>query len=234
MSAPRRRTQSGFGYTIRKFGLSAFVLSTFAAYAVHEHFTGAQDDLLLPGDASPIRQVAASPQSAPTLIPFPTNVPTNANTSALPTVTPVTNVLPTAIPLIVVTQAPPTDVPPTAVPPTDVPPTTIPTDIPAPTDRPAGQYADGTYTGPVVDAYYGNVQVQAVVQNGQIADVQFLDYPHDRRTSQRINSQATPYLTQEAIQAQNGNVNIISGATLTSQAFVESLSAALQSARSGI
>jgi len=95
----------------------------------------------------------------------------------------------------------------------------------------AGTYKNGTYTGPVVDAYYGLVQVQAVIQNGKIADVRFLSYPNDRRTSQEINSQAMPWLTQEAIQAQSANVDIITGATLTSEAFATSLQAALQSAK---
>jgi uncharacterized protein with FMN-binding domain len=92
-------------------------------------------------------------------------------------------------------------------------------------------YKNGTYTGPSVDAYYGMVQVQVVVQNGKISDVQFLDYPHDRRTSQEINTQVMPWLTQEAIQAQSASVNYISGATLTSEGFVSSLQSALQSAK---
>ena len=95
----------------------------------------------------------------------------------------------------------------------------------------AGQYKDGSYTGPRVDAYYGLVQVKAVVQNGQITDVQFLEYPNDRRTSQRINSIVMPYLQTEAIQAQSASVDVISGATLTSEAFAQSLQAALASAR---
>jgi uncharacterized protein with FMN-binding domain len=98
----------------------------------------------------------------------------------------------------------------------------------------AGQYKDGAYTGPRVNADWGWVQVKAIVQNGQIADVQFLQYPSDRRTSQRINSIAMPYLQTEAIQAQNANVDLISGATLTSEAFVESLQVALASARNGM
>lgn len=95
-----------------------------------------------------------------------------------------------------------------------------------------GLYNDGAYTGDVTDAYYGMVQVKAVIQGGKITDVQFLDYPHDRRTSQRINEIAMPYLKTEAIQAQNANVNIISGATLTSEAFMQSLQSALSSAKS--
>lgn len=92
-------------------------------------------------------------------------------------------------------------------------------------------YKNGTYTGPVVDAYYGQVQVQVAIQNGKIANVQFLDYPHDRQTSQQINSQAMPWLEQEALQVQSANVDIISGATLTSEAFATSLQSALQSAK---
>jgi uncharacterized protein with FMN-binding domain len=94
-----------------------------------------------------------------------------------------------------------------------------------------GAYKNGTYTGPVVDAFYGLVQVEAIIQNGKITDVRFLSYPNDRRTSQEINRQAMPWLTQEAIQVQSANVDIITGATLTSEAFATSLQAALQSAK---
>ena len=94
-----------------------------------------------------------------------------------------------------------------------------------------GLYADGSYTGSAADAYYGTVQVKAIVKNGQIADVQFLQYPSDRSNSRYINSQAMPLLTQEAIQAQSANVSGVSGATFTSQAFQESLTAALALAK---
>ncbi len=95
-----------------------------------------------------------------------------------------------------------------------------------------GLYKDGSYTGSVADAYYGNVQVKAVIQSGKITDVQFLEYPSDRSTSVYINGQAMPYLTQEAIQSQNSNVDIVSGATETSLAFRESLASALTQAQS--
>lgn len=97
---------------------------------------------------------------------------------------------------------------------------------------PTSGYKDGEYTGITADAYYGNVQVKAVIQGGRVTDVQFLDYPRDRRTSVLINSQTMPYLKTEAIRAQNAQVNIISGATLTSQAFIQSLHSALDKARS--
>lgn len=94
-------------------------------------------------------------------------------------------------------------------------------------------YKNGTFDGQPVDAYYGIVQVAVTIQNGSIQNVTFLQYPSDRRTSQEINSQAMPWLTQEAIQAQTANVNIISGATLTSEGFQLSLQSALQAARKG-
>lgn len=91
-------------------------------------------------------------------------------------------------------------------------------------------YKDGTYTGPITDAYYGNVQVQVTISGGKIADVQFLQYPNDNRTSLEVNSQAMPLLKSEAIQAQSAQVDIVSGASQTSQAFQQSLSSALQQA----
>lgn len=91
-------------------------------------------------------------------------------------------------------------------------------------------YKDGTYTGTSADAYYGNVQVAATIQNGKITDVKFLQYPDTHQTSVYINQQAMPYLQQEAIQAQSSHVNVITGATFTSQAFAQSLASALSQA----
>ncbi|HEV2403365.1 MAG TPA: FMN-binding protein [Candidatus Saccharimonadales bacterium] len=92
-------------------------------------------------------------------------------------------------------------------------------------------YKDGNYTGSVANAYYGNVQVAATIQRGRLQTVTFLQYPNDNPNSQYINGQAIPYLRQEAIQAQSANVNIITGATFTSQAFMQSLGSALAQAQ---
>ena len=90
-----------------------------------------------------------------------------------------------------------------------------------------GGYRDGMYTGSVQDASYGDVQVSVNIKTGKIAAVTFLKYPNTHSTSVYINNQAMPYLQQEVIKAQGTNVNIISGATYTSQAFIQSLNAAL-------
>lgn len=100
-----------------------------------------------------------------------------------------------------------------------------------PPPKKTGIYNDGEYIGNSADAYYGYIQVKAVITNGKLADVIFLDYPHDRSTSARINSRAMPILIQEAIAAQSANVNGVSGASATSPAFVESLTSALSQAK---
>ena len=94
----------------------------------------------------------------------------------------------------------------------------------------ARAYANGTYTGPVTDAYYGSMQIQAIVTGGKLAGVRVLQYPNDRGTSIAINSQALPMLQNEVIAAQSANVDIISGATLSSDAFIRSLNGALSKA----
>jgi uncharacterized protein with FMN-binding domain len=95
----------------------------------------------------------------------------------------------------------------------------------------SGTYKDGSYVGSASDAFYGNVQVKAVIQGGRITDVQFLQYPSDRARSILINTMAMPVLTTEAISAQSEKVDIVSGATDTSGAFVQSLGSALASAK---
>jgi uncharacterized protein with FMN-binding domain len=92
-------------------------------------------------------------------------------------------------------------------------------------------YKDGSYTGSVADAQWGVIQVKAVISGGKISDVQFLQYPNERERSVEINGYADPQLTQEAIQAQSAQVDIVTGATDTSEAFMQSLSDALTQAQ---
>lgn len=91
-------------------------------------------------------------------------------------------------------------------------------------------YKDGNYTGSVADAFYGNIQVAVTIQSGKITDVKFLQYPNDRQNSLLINQQAMPLLKQETIQAQSAHIDGVTGATDTSQAFVQSLASALSQA----
>ncbi|HZO75035.1 MAG TPA: FMN-binding protein [Ktedonobacteraceae bacterium] len=106
------------------------------------------------------------------------------------------------------------------------------TATPGATGTTGALYKDGSYTGSVADAQWGVVQVQATIKGGKITDVQWLQYPNDRSRSVYINSYADPQLTSEAIQAQNANVDTVTGATDSSDAFMQSLSDALSQAHS--
>ena len=96
----------------------------------------------------------------------------------------------------------------------------------------ACHFHDGAFTGATFDAYYGEVQVQANISNGCVASIEVLQYPNDRRTSRRINDQALPILQSEVIRAQSGKVDVVTGATLTSRAYIRSLKDALTQAGS--
>lgn len=92
-------------------------------------------------------------------------------------------------------------------------------------------YRDGTYRGRTYSAYYGQVQVAAQIRQGQLYYVDVLKKPFDHRTSRIIARRALPRLESEVIRAQSANVDIVSGATLTSEAFLRSLDSALHKAR---
>ena len=88
----------------------------------------------------------------------------------------------------------------------------------------------GTYAGSVVQTRFGSVQVQITVQAGKITDVTALQLTDAERRSVQISNQAAPLLRDEVLQAQSANVQTISGATVTSDAYLNSLQAALDAA----
>lgn len=92
-------------------------------------------------------------------------------------------------------------------------------------------YKDGSFTGRSSDAIYGYVRVKATISGGRLTTVEFLDYPKDRGNSVEINDYAIPKLKDQAIHVQSAQVDGVSGATDTSQAFIESLGDALAQAK---
>ena len=94
----------------------------------------------------------------------------------------------------------------------------------------ASAKAVGTYAGSVVQTRFGSVQVQITVQAGKITDVTALQLTDAERRSVQISNMAAPLLRDEVLQAQSANVQTISGATVTSDAYLNSLQAALDAA----
>ena len=80
------------------------------------------------------------------------------------------------------------------------------------------QVVDGT----AVSTRWGTVQVRAVFSGGQLTDIQMLQTPNDRHATRAI-----PTLKAEALRAQSANIDSVSGATATSEAYAQSLQAAI-------
>ncbi|HEX6492252.1 MAG TPA: FMN-binding protein, partial [Candidatus Dormibacteraeota bacterium] len=101
---------------------------------------------------------------------------------------------------------------------------------PSPSPTPSGQYRDGSYTGEDVGMRYGDVQVQVKVAAGRITDVVAVRMPSDRERSAYISQVAGPMLHDEVLQAQSAQIDSLSGATYTSDAYAQSVQAALDQA----
>lgn len=87
-----------------------------------------------------------------------------------------------------------------------------------------------TYAGSTVQTRWGDVQVSITVTDGKITDVAVPVYPHDNGRDQEINAYALPILRQETLTAQNAGIDTVSGATVTSNGYLQSLQAALDAA----
>jgi uncharacterized protein with FMN-binding domain len=109
---------------------------------------------------------------------------------------------------------------------------------PAPSPAPAASpgraaLASGTVTGQVVQTRFGSVQVQVTISAGKITDVTALQLPNDRQRSAEISGIVEPMLRSEALTAQSAQIDLISGATYTSDAYAQSLQSALDQAAHG-
>jgi uncharacterized protein with FMN-binding domain len=94
---------------------------------------------------------------------------------------------------------------------------------------------NGQYTGQDITTRFGDVQVQITVSNGHITDVQAPLLPFDRARSAEISQAAGPILHDEALQAvsaKTAQIDIVSGATYTCNAYVQSLQSAIDQAHS--
>ncbi len=102
------------------------------------------------------------------------------------------------------------------------------TQIQSATPTPTAKSVSGTFTGPVVDVSYGNVQVQITVSNGIITDAQALIAPTGR--NDRYTSFSVPVLRKQTLAAQSDAIQGASGASYTSYGWYKSLQGALTKA----
>jgi uncharacterized protein with FMN-binding domain len=88
-----------------------------------------------------------------------------------------------------------------------------------------------SYTGASVDTRWGPVQVKITITNGTITAAEAVDYPQNNGRDQEINSYAIPQLNAEAVSANSASIDMVSGATYTSEGYISSLQSALDQAK---
>jgi uncharacterized protein with FMN-binding domain len=97
----------------------------------------------------------------------------------------------------------------------------------SPTPDSATSHGTRTGDGPVEQTPYGNVQVSVTVAGSRITAVKAIQLPNAEGTSLQISQEAEPYLRQEVLSAQSARIQIVSGATYTSEGYAASVQAAL-------
>jgi uncharacterized protein with FMN-binding domain len=97
------------------------------------------------------------------------------------------------------------------------------------TDTPQPTASTQTFTGPAINYYFGTAQVQVTMASGKITSVVALQLPSEGQSAW-ISQQVEPMLRSEVLSAQSAQINLISGATYTSQAYIQSLQGALDQA----
>jgi uncharacterized protein with FMN-binding domain len=96
---------------------------------------------------------------------------------------------------------------------------------PSPTKSSTPAAASGTFTGTDESTNYGDVQVQITVANGKITAANDVQQPEDS-----IGANAVSQLNSEVLTAQSANVQAVSGATYTSNGYIQSLQSAVDQA----
>jgi len=111
---------------------------------------------------------------------------------------------------------------------------TTPTSDPAPSritgTSASGTLASRTFVGDVISTPYGEAQVSVIMNAGRLEDVEVIRLPDIRKMSATMSASVEPYLERRAIAAQSAQFDVISGATYTSHAYMQSLESALRAA----
>jgi uncharacterized protein with FMN-binding domain len=82
-------------------------------------------------------------------------------------------------------------------------------------------------TGSAIDTRYGAVQVKLTFSGTTITAVDTVQAPNGNGRDQEINQQALPILQQEVLSSQSANIDTVSGATYTSEGYIQSVQSAI-------
>ncbi|MFF7371680.1 FMN-binding protein [Streptomyces tricolor] len=88
------------------------------------------------------------------------------------------------------------------------------------------QAGSGAVTGDAAQTQYGAVQVRLTVSAGKITEAEAVQAPKGGLSGQKTQL-AVPRLNQQAVAAQSADIDVVSGATYTSEGYKKSLQSAL-------
>jgi hypothetical protein len=94
----------------------------------------------------------------------------------------------------------------------------------------AGTAGSQTVLGDVAETQHGQVQVRLVVSGGKITAAEAVKAPDGDANSRRIAADAIPKLNQAVMTAQSADIDAVSGASYTSQGYIQSLQNAIDKA----
>lgn len=95
-----------------------------------------------------------------------------------------------------------------------------------------GSSGTRTVQGSTVETRWGPVQVEVTLTDGKITKVTALQLPDGNPRDLEINDFAVPQLVEETLSAQSARIDAVSGATYTSDGYIQSLQSALDAAGS--
>jgi uncharacterized protein with FMN-binding domain len=102
-----------------------------------------------------------------------------------------------------------------------------------PTVTPAPPPGSRSALGPAMTTPFSVIQVRATVTHGRLTGVQTVALSGDGPHTEALNARAEPILREEALKAGSADVDVVSGATSTSQIWIASLEGAIRKARRG-
>jgi uncharacterized protein with FMN-binding domain len=98
---------------------------------------------------------------------------------------------------------------------------------PTPTPPPGSR----TARGPVITTPFSVIQVEATMLKDRLVGVRTVALTGDGPHTQALNARAEPILRREALRAGNAEIDVVSGATYTSESWIASLRSAMRAAR---
>jgi uncharacterized protein with FMN-binding domain len=101
----------------------------------------------------------------------------------------------------------------------------------APAPRATPRPGEKSASGPVIATPFSVIQVRATLTRGRLTGVETIELTGDGPHTEALNARAEPILRAEALKAGSADIDVVTGATYTSESWRDSLQAAIDAAR---